>query len=104
MLLVQLPDLVQLHDVEGEGHISAFCYNDKIHRKTLECLFEVAGTTGKIDETQLHMRLEDLPEEKLGGSIVSGTIIKGPGTALNAPYRIFITVCILALVKLSIVV
>ncbi|KAG0588238.1 hypothetical protein KC19_2G228000 [Ceratodon purpureus] len=96
-----LPDHVHLHHVEGEGHISAFCYNDKIHRKTLECLFGGVETTGKVDESQLFMRLEEQAQVK-GGSIISETV-KGPLT-LNAPYRIFITVCILALFKLSIVV
>ena len=98
---VQLPDLVHLHDVKGEGHISAFCYNNKIHRETLEYLFGVAGATGKIDENQLYVRLEDQAEVKRG-NIISETK-KGP-PALNTPCRIFITVCILALFNLSIVV
>jgi len=39
----QLPDLVHLHPVAGEGHFSAFCYNDKIQRETLTTLFEDSG-------------------------------------------------------------
>ncbi len=39
----QIPELVHLHPLPGEGHLSAFCYNDKIHRETLTTLFGVSG-------------------------------------------------------------
>jgi hypothetical protein len=41
--LKQLPELVHLHSVAGEGHFSAICYNDKILHKTLMTLFRVSG-------------------------------------------------------------
>jgi hypothetical protein len=41
--LKQLPELVHLHSVAGEGHFSAFCYNDKILHETLMTLFRVSG-------------------------------------------------------------
>jgi len=39
----QIPELVHLHPLPGEGHLSAFCYNNKIHRETLTTLFGVSG-------------------------------------------------------------
>lgn len=41
----QAPELVQLHELPGEGHLSAFCYNDKIHQDTLSALFGSAQDT-----------------------------------------------------------
>ncbi|KAG0588242.1 hypothetical protein KC19_2G228100 [Ceratodon purpureus] len=82
-----LPDLVHLHDLEGEGHISAFCCNDKIHRETLECLFGGVGTTGEMDADKLDMGSEEQNgnQKVQNGSIVSETIKEGT-SALNAPY------------------
>ena len=35
----QLPDVVQLHELEGEGHLSWFCFNEKNHRTVLNATF-----------------------------------------------------------------
>lgn len=50
---MQVPDLVHLHELEGEGHISAFCFNDKIHRETLECLLGGATDVGEVEASSL---------------------------------------------------
>lgn len=58
-----IPELVQLHPVVGEGHLSAFCFNEKIHRETLTTLFGVYGVTTKgvdCDEVVRNTRLPNL--------------------------------------------
>lgn len=35
----QLPDLVQLHELKGEGHLSWYCFNNAAHVETLSMLF-----------------------------------------------------------------
>jgi hypothetical protein len=84
---VQVPDLVHLHDLQGEGHISAFCYNDKIHRETFQCLFGGAGTIGETDAEKLDMGGENQAgdQEVQGGGVIFETIKEGT-SALNAPY------------------
>lgn len=46
----QAPELVQLHELPREGHLSSFCYNDKTHRDTLSALF---GSTQDTHEASL---------------------------------------------------
>jgi len=71
---------VHLHSLEGEGHISAFCYNDKIHRQTLECLFGVAGTIGEMEANKL-----DVKSEAQDGTTITDALQAG-ASALDAPY------------------
>ena len=35
----QLPDIVQLHELAGEGHMSWFCFNEENHRTVLTAAF-----------------------------------------------------------------
>lgn len=35
----ELPKIVDLHELKGEGHLSWFCFNDEAHRETLAALF-----------------------------------------------------------------
>ena len=35
----QLPDIVQLHELAGEGHMSWFCFNEENHRTVLTTAF-----------------------------------------------------------------
>eukprot|EP00250_Pteridium_aquilinum_P029666 c39927_g1_i1 orf=1-1008(-) len=35
----QLPKIVHLHELKGEGHLSWFCFNREAHRETLSTLF-----------------------------------------------------------------
>lgn len=35
----QLPKVVQLRELKGEGHLSWFCFNQEAHRETLSALF-----------------------------------------------------------------
>lgn len=83
MPIVQVPDLVHLHSLEGEGHISAFCCNDKIHRETLECLFGGAGNIGESDANRQAVKSDD--QDAQGGNVGTETIQEGV-SALDAPY------------------
>ncbi|XP_024393681.1 uncharacterized protein [Physcomitrium patens] len=78
----QLPDLVHLHALKGEGHLSAFCCNDKIHRDTLKCLFGSTSTIGE-DAGKLGKKSDD-QEVKVGSSIYE--TIKEGTSALQKPY------------------
>lgn len=81
---MQVPDLVHLHGLEGEGHISAFCYNDKIHRETLDCLFGGAGTIKEMDTSKLEMK-SGAQDVQGAGSAITETLKAGT-SALDAPY------------------
>lgn len=35
----QIPDAVDLHVLEGHGHLSWFCFNDEAHRQVLSTAF-----------------------------------------------------------------
>jgi len=80
--ILQVPDLVHLHALKGEGHLSAFCYNDKIHRETLECLFgggETVGEIGKANELDMKIGVQE------GSTTVTDTLQAGVA-ALDEPY------------------
>lgn len=36
----QLPTIVTLHQLQGEGHLSWVCFNDQAHRETLSTIFQ----------------------------------------------------------------
>lgn len=79
-LCVQVPDLVHLHELEGEGHISAFCNNDQIHRETLECLFGGASDIGEVEASSLDMKSGGVEDSHVTEALKAGT------SALDSPY------------------
>lgn len=46
--LQQVPQLVVLHELPGEGHLSPFCFNEKGHRDTLTALFWEAEASSEL--------------------------------------------------------
>ena len=56
----QAPELVHLHELPGEGHLSPFCNNDKGHRDTLSALFgTMQGTQHEVTQEDACKALED---------------------------------------------
>lgn len=43
-----VPQLVVLHELPGEGHLSPFCFNEKGHRDTLTALFWETEASSKL--------------------------------------------------------
>lgn len=60
----QIPDLVHLHELLGEGHLSPFCFNDKVHRDTLSVMFSKTRDSNEVSLTNVNKALENTPQIK----------------------------------------
>lgn len=84
---VQVPDLVHLHELKGEGHLSPFCFNNKNQRATLQCLFGNPGGVGEAGVDELQAVRQD--EKKLTSGEGEETwtqALKADPEALTTPY------------------
>lgn len=87
IVCVQLPDLVHLHELKGEGHLSPFCFNNKNQRATLQCLFGNPGGIGEVGVDELQAVPQDpknlIPGE---GEETLTQALKADAEALSTPY------------------
>ena len=61
----QAPELVHLHELPEEGHLSAFCHNDKVHRDTLSALFgSMQDTLHEVSQEDANKALETSSRRK----------------------------------------
>ncbi|XP_024391006.1 uncharacterized protein [Physcomitrium patens] len=60
----RIPDLVHLHELLGEGHLSPFCFNDKVHRDTLSVMFSKTRDSNEVSLTNVNKALENTPQIK----------------------------------------
>lgn len=60
----RIPDLVHLHELLGGGHLSPFCFNDKVHRDTLSVMFSKTRDSNEVSLTNVNKALENTPQIK----------------------------------------
>lgn len=82
-MCLQQPDLVHLHSLPGEGHLSAFCFNDKVHLDTLSSLFGSAGAVTEVSVDEI-LKRQDLAAVKSIGA--PNTLSEGVQEDLQSPY------------------